>query len=240
MKLHTRKQLNPEGRLLQTCKHNARDGKKQQARSTRTYQELLGAAEIVFVRDGYEKAALADIAQTAGKTRGAVYSHFKDKEDVFVTLIEERALQHGAVIRAIIAELNQCKDATDPARQRVIHATENSNTIILLMEFQLYAVRNPHIQRRVSSVLMPGIGAWLAGGGDLMSVGRTFMEEAATVFKAITVLDALRIGVRSASLSWDQPAVGATATGLVSDIFKSFFDDNPSPTGIHPGSSSAL
>ena len=47
------------------------------------------AARRVFARDGFEVARLQDIAQEAGKTRGALYSHFADKEDLFFALIEE-------------------------------------------------------------------------------------------------------------------------------------------------------
>lgn len=40
--------------------------RKPQERSSKTRGLLLEAAQEVFVRDGYEKAALADIAETAG------------------------------------------------------------------------------------------------------------------------------------------------------------------------------
>ncbi len=40
---------------------------------------ILDAAERLFVERGFSAVALADIAQVAGCTRGAVYWHFKDK-----------------------------------------------------------------------------------------------------------------------------------------------------------------
>ncbi len=67
---------------------------------------LLDAAEQVFYERGVSGASLADVAQCAGLTRGAVYWHFKDKLDLFdamlqrVTLpIEQGLLLDGAAAK---------------------------------------------------------------------------------------------------------------------------------------------
>ncbi|MES2983810.1 MAG: TetR family transcriptional regulator [Pseudomonadota bacterium] len=54
---------------------------KEDAEKTR--EALLDAAERVFIRDGVAAATLEDIAREAGVTRGAVYWHFDNKQDVF-------------------------------------------------------------------------------------------------------------------------------------------------------------
>jgi len=51
---------------------------------------LLDAALEVFGRDGVTRASLQAIAQEAGVTRGALYWHFKNKEDLFETLFEQQ------------------------------------------------------------------------------------------------------------------------------------------------------
>lgn len=58
---------------------------KAEADETRT--KLLDAAEEVFFEKGVSRTSLSDIAQRAGATRGAVYWHFKDKVDVFVSML---------------------------------------------------------------------------------------------------------------------------------------------------------
>lgn len=63
---------------------------KHQLRTQETQTRLLDAAEEVFVRDGYEGAQLTKIANVAGRTKGAVYAHFKSKEDLFLALFEHR------------------------------------------------------------------------------------------------------------------------------------------------------
>lgn len=61
---------------------------KTEAQKTRQY--LLDAALEVFWRDGVTRASLQAIAQEAGVTRGALYWHFKNKEDLFETLFEQQ------------------------------------------------------------------------------------------------------------------------------------------------------
>ena len=63
---------------------------KQELRTKETRARLLDAAQEVFLRDGYESAQLDEIAATAGRSKGAVYTHFKSKEDLFLALYEHR------------------------------------------------------------------------------------------------------------------------------------------------------
>ena len=60
---------------------------KEDAEVTR--QNLLGAALKVFSRQGYASARLEDVAEEAGVTRGAIYWHFKNKADLYNTLVAE-------------------------------------------------------------------------------------------------------------------------------------------------------
>lgn len=73
---------------------------KEEAAVTR--QRLLDAALKVFSRRGYAAARLEDIADEAGVTRGAIYWHFKNKADLYNTLVGETlgGIQ-GVVDRAV-------------------------------------------------------------------------------------------------------------------------------------------
>lgn len=125
--------------------------RKLQQRSTRTRALLLKAAEEIFVSVGYEKAALADIAHTAGKTRGAIYSHFKDKEEIFLTLVEKQALKRGAVLQEMLRELKLADGLSPKSFQRLIGSVANPQEGVLLMEFLLYALRHPHLTDQLVS-----------------------------------------------------------------------------------------
>jgi AcrR family transcriptional regulator len=55
-----------------------------------TRQRLLDAAERVFLRRGFQGSSVEEIAADAGFTRGAFYSNFKSKDELFVELLHAR------------------------------------------------------------------------------------------------------------------------------------------------------
>jgi len=70
------------------------------ARGRATKRALLDAAEVVFGRDGYEKASISEITRTAGVAQGTFYVHFADKNAIFVELFHE--LSH--LLREVLAK----------------------------------------------------------------------------------------------------------------------------------------
>ena len=60
-----------------------RERRRQQTRDV-----LIAAATEVFAQRGFEGASLEEIAETAGFTRGAIYKHFADKEDLFFAVTD--------------------------------------------------------------------------------------------------------------------------------------------------------
>lgn len=54
-----------------------------------TMQQLLRAARLVLVRDGYAAARVSDISATAGLSNGAFYRYFTDKQQVMLHVIAE-------------------------------------------------------------------------------------------------------------------------------------------------------
>ena len=59
---------------------------KEAALETRTL--ILDTAERVFEEKGVSHTSLAEIAKTAGLTRGAIYWHFKNKVDLFEAMMD--------------------------------------------------------------------------------------------------------------------------------------------------------
>ena len=77
-----------------------------QARSHRTQDAFLDAAEELFGRDGVAQTSVTDVADRAGRSIGSLYHHFTNKE----TLV-------AAVVDRILASLESTADrAIDPAR----------------------------------------------------------------------------------------------------------------------------
>src|SRR4051794_16274585 len=61
-----------------------------------TREALLAAAREVFARDGFHGATLERVAQEAGFTKGAVYSAFDSKADLFLAVYEARVAERAA------------------------------------------------------------------------------------------------------------------------------------------------
>lgn len=54
----------------------------------RTRVALVQAAEVVFARDGFHGASLDSIAREAGYSKGAIYSNFDSKADLFLAVMD--------------------------------------------------------------------------------------------------------------------------------------------------------
>lgn len=58
--------------------------------------QLLASAKKLFVKKGYRSTTIEEIARNAGLTKGAVYFHFKNKEDILYGLVRAISEQHDA------------------------------------------------------------------------------------------------------------------------------------------------
>ena len=54
---------------------------------------LIEAAERLFIRKGFDDASVEEISEMAGYSRGAFYSNFDNKEQVFLAVIDHRTAQ---------------------------------------------------------------------------------------------------------------------------------------------------
>lgn len=63
--------------------------KYQQEKALATRNQVLQAALAVFCRKGYSAVTLADVAEEAGLSRGAIYWNFANKQELYVTLVHE-------------------------------------------------------------------------------------------------------------------------------------------------------
>ncbi|MFC7396588.1 TetR/AcrR family transcriptional regulator [Chelatococcus sp. GCM10030263] len=66
-------------------------GEKRRRRSSvsRRRRQILDAALVVFLAEGYTAARMDDVAARAGVAKGTIYLHFTDKEELFRSLIQE-------------------------------------------------------------------------------------------------------------------------------------------------------
>src|SRR5689334_19577325 len=71
--------------------------------------QLLGAAQEVFVQQGYHAAAMDDIADRAGVSKPVLYQHFPGKRDLYLALLDESAAALMDAVRAAMTSTNDNK-----------------------------------------------------------------------------------------------------------------------------------
>jgi TetR/AcrR family fatty acid metabolism transcriptional regulator len=76
--------------------HSAQAGDKR--------ERILAAAERIFARHGFFAAKVSDVAKEAGVADGTIYLYFKNKDDLLISLFENRMQQVNAALRAAIAK----------------------------------------------------------------------------------------------------------------------------------------
>jgi AcrR family transcriptional regulator len=127
---------------------------KHQLKNQETHERLLKAAEEVFVRDGYEGAQLSEIAAAASRTKGAVYDHFKSKEDLFLALFETRTREY---INQLVGRLKECtnqKQSLEAFRDFYLGLSQDRTWPILTLEFKLFALRHPESKDRLRKAFL--------------------------------------------------------------------------------------
>jgi AcrR family transcriptional regulator len=125
-------------------------------RRQQTREHLLEAAAQVFGERGYHGASLDDIAASAGFTKGAVYSNFKSKEDLFLALLESRFASELEDLKGILATSDG-----DPGYRLsdfvslIVDQPKGTARVTwgtLYEEFHLYARRNPEARARLAEL----------------------------------------------------------------------------------------
>ena len=126
---------------------------------------LLAAARRVFLERGYFAATLDQIADEAGFSKGAVYSRFASKADMFLALLEDRITERAAQNAALARDLAGSGDFAAPLdlAQRAERAAPGWR--LLVTEFRIHAARDPELNRRYAALharTVEGIAGMLA------------------------------------------------------------------------------
>lgn len=120
-----------------------------------TRERLLDAAEGAFADEGFAGASLDRIAAAAGFTRGAVYSNFADKTDLFVAVLDRRLERRSKEISAIMREAHDPADflATLGSDEQLGSRRTPAlrRWMLLHDEFRLFALRNPSAAKRLAA-----------------------------------------------------------------------------------------
>ncbi|MFE7111485.1 TetR/AcrR family transcriptional regulator [Streptomyces sp. NPDC057575] len=120
-------------------------------RRPQTTARLLQAAQETFAERGFHGSSIEVICERAGLTRGAFYSNFRAKEDLFFALF-------GLHAQRVIDRLTRAVDELDTADDPLRVVLTRMNTLdeaerrwyLLSTEFTLHAIRHPDTARTLA------------------------------------------------------------------------------------------
>jgi AcrR family transcriptional regulator len=169
-----------------------------------TRAQLVATAKELFFTDGYHPTSLEKVADTAGYSKGAVYSNFRNKDELCAAVLDEIRADRLSEVLGLFAQPNRF-DAVRDWAERVIG---DPGWTPLEAEFAMHARQNDELRsdivgrfRAIIEMLAGSLES--ADDLDLVMPGR----EAATVMLALGIgLGLMR------SIDADVPVDGFIAT----------------------------
>lgn len=149
-----------------------------------TRAALLDAAIDLFVERGVEGTSIEEVTSHAGFSRGAFYSNFDSKDDLFVEAVgrflvrlHEAAAatddEPGDTAAAYVARLKRMQEVFGNRGQR------------FLAEIALYAIRKPHLIDPVAALHQQQLAPAIAFVSDKFSVEGAEAEDLANVMQSL-------------------------------------------------------
>lgn len=117
-----------------------------------TRRKLIEAAAQVFARTGFEAAPIDVIAEEAGFSRGAFYSNFTSKDELFLILAERHVDAELATLERSMARIERAEDLAPAIERRYRVLGEDSSWCLLTTEFQLYTMRGGEKAREFAEI----------------------------------------------------------------------------------------
>jgi AcrR family transcriptional regulator len=167
----------------------ARPTRRQRQEETR--RALLDAAAEVFAERGFAGAALDEIAERAGYTRGAIYANFAGKDDLLLSLAERHKDEFIHAFDRALA-LERPDQRLRAIQQLFARGPQGvaADWIVLWTEFWLHAVRRPHLAARMAEHerhYRSAVARLLAG--TAADLGLTLPASADTLAAEVIALD---------------------------------------------------
>ena len=130
-------------------KRLSRDDSREQ-----TTQRLLDAAQKLIAKKGLEAASVENIAAAAGYTRGAFYSNFNSKDDLFIELLRRDHEKATAELNALRRDTSLPVDHVQ-SRARDIYGQmyRDNESFMIWTEARMLAVRDARFRAKLNALM---------------------------------------------------------------------------------------
>lgn len=117
-----------------------------------TRVKLIESAERVFVRVGFDAASVEQIAAEAGFSRGAFYSNFESKDELFLELLDKKRSETQNELDTIFREKKDAKGRFAAAREWYANQSHERTWTVIKTEFSLRALRKRALRKRLRAL----------------------------------------------------------------------------------------
>src|SRR5213594_4648908 len=132
----------------------SRGRKPRAGRPEPSRKQLMVAAIDCFARLGYQGTTIARIARDAGVTKGAVYYHFRDKEELLFEAVKDRI---GGFEQHVLEKVTPTPDALTRLREVVdacfFHATVSNHRRFIITLLIEALDTNPRLSAEFRNIL---------------------------------------------------------------------------------------
>jgi AcrR family transcriptional regulator len=115
-------------------------------------RQLLGAAQEVFVAQGYHAAAMDEIAERAGVSKPVLYQHFPGKLDLYLALLDESADELVGIVREALSSTTDNKQRVPATFQAFFDFVSSSGEAFRLV-FESDLSNEPAVRERLDRTM---------------------------------------------------------------------------------------
>jgi TetR/AcrR family acrAB operon transcriptional repressor len=148
-----------------------------QGQTQDTRERIIASAARVFGQKGFQRASLDQVASDAGLTKGAIYWHFKSKNDLYFALLDSRFQRDVSAMRESLAAMLSTASPPDTARlmatifsASLSAATTDPDWPRLFVEVMGHS-REPEVRERIGQFYDQGWDFARRMVADLQSAG---------------------------------------------------------------------
>lgn len=117
----------------------------------RTREQLIVTAKELFLRDGYGPTSLDKVADAAGYSKGAVYSNFRNKDELCLAVLDDIHAEQAARIAEVITDATTVEERLSRFNDWAERNIGDQAWTALEVEFAVNARRDERLRRELAS-----------------------------------------------------------------------------------------
>ena len=164
-------------------------------RREKTRQDLLNAAETCFVASGFHATSVDEVAERAGYTKGAVYSNFASKEDLFFGVYQRRVDHVLTEVIPGLREVGSVRALDAFATGTIQRRDSDDGWLAVFFEFWAHVLRHPELRARFAACHARFLEPLTDGVRQLAEERGRALPSDVTPFQVVLAWNAMEVGL---------------------------------------------